>query len=219
LGAVNHKRIERIYREEGLQLPRKRKGKRRGMGRAGLPVGPRRPNARWSMDFVMDTLADGRKFRAFVVVDDFTRECLGIEVDTSLSGERVARVLRRVAEVRGLPEAIVQDNGSEFTSKAMLAWSQEAEVRLAFIDPGKPVQNAYCESFNGKFRDECLSRNYFTSLDDARRIIEAWRTEYNHERPHSSLDYKTPQAYRLAWEHQNNIQSQPENLSITPALI
>ena len=131
----------------------------------------------------------------------------------ALSGERVARVLRRLAEVCGLPDAIVMDNGTEFTSKAMWAWSHEAEVRLAFIEPGKPMQNGQCESFNGKFRDECLSRHYFVGLDDARRIIEAWRIEYNEERPHSALGYQTPQAFRLAWERHNNVDSQTENRS------
>lgn len=169
------------------------------------------------MDFITDSLADGRKLRALVIVDDFTRECLAIEVDTSLSGERVVRVLRQLAEVRGLPDAILQDKGTELTSKAMLAWSREAEVRLQFIDPGKPMQNGHCESFNGKFRNECLSRHYFTDLEEARHIIESWRVEYNEERPHSALDYQAPQAYRLAWELQNHVHSQTENLSQTLA--
>jgi len=215
LGAVNHKRIERIYREAGMQLPRRRKGKRRGAGRIGPHEAPNRPNASWSMDFIMDSLADSRKFRNLVIIDAFTRECLAIEVDTSLSGERVARVLRRLAEVRGLPDAIVQDNGTEFTSKAMLAWSRDAEVELRFIEPGKPMQNGHCESFNGKFRDECLSRHYFTGLNDARRTIEEWRNEYNEERPHSAINYKTPNAFRLDWEQRNNVDSKTENLSAT----
>jgi putative transposase len=213
LGAVNHKRIERVYRESGMQLPRRRKGKRRGAGRLGPHEAPNRPNASWSMDFIMDSLADGRKFRNLVIIDAFTRECLAIEIDTSLSGERVARVLRRLAEVRGLPEAIVQDNGSEFTSKAMFTWSRDAEVELQFIAPGKPMQNGHCESFNGKFRDECLSRHYFPSLDNARHTIEAWRKEYNEERPHSAIGYQTPEAFKLAWERKNNVHSKTENLS------
>ena len=147
----------------------------------------------------------------------FTRECLALESDTSISGERVARVLSRVAGERGLPDAIMVDNGTEFTSKAMLKWSQETEVRLAFIEPGKPTQNGFIESFNGKLRDECLNQHYFAGLHDAREKLTRWRDIYNNERPHSSLKYETPQAFRLAWEHQHQVQQNKEKLSLTPA--
>lgn len=147
---MNHKRIERLYAQEGLQIPRKKKARRRGMSRQGLLLKPTRPNEHWSMDFVSDALSDGRRFRALTVMDNFTRESVTIEVDTSISGERVTRVLDWQKRIHGLPETIIVDNGPEFTSKAMLLWSQENQVNLHFIDPGKPVQNAYIESFNGR---------------------------------------------------------------------
>jgi len=213
-GAVNHKRIERLYREEGLRLPRKRKGKRRGTSVREPLAAPAGPNRVWAMDFVSDGFEGGGRFRALGIIDVFTRECLAIEVDTSLSGARVVRVLGQLAHERGLPEAIMLDNGTEFTSKAMLGWSQQTEVRLHFISPGKPVENAYIESFNGKLRDECLNQQYFADLGDARNKLADWRRTYNEERPHSSLSYTTPQAYRLAWEQQNAIQPDAEKLSL-----
>ncbi len=182
-GEINHKRIERLYALEGLTLPRKRKKKRGILERVAIPV-PEGPNERWSMDFVHDSFDSGRKFRMLNIVDDFNRECLRIEVDTSLSGHRVARVLNQLAETRGLPKYIVVDNGTEFTSRAMLEWENENPTNLAFIDPGKPTQNAFVESFNGKLRDECLNENSFLNLMHAREIIEKWRLEYNSERPH-----------------------------------
>ena len=200
LGTVNHKRVERMYREEGLQLPRK-KGKKRGTNnRANALFVPSRPNERWSMDFMSDSLCDGRRFRVLTIVDDFTRECVATEVDSGITGERVIRTLEWLKETRGLPAMVVTDNGPEFTSKAMLAWSQPAGVRLHFIDPGRPVQNAFIESFNGKLRDECLNQYWFVSLEEARRIIKAWRMDYNTTRPHSSLGYMTPEAFRLSFE-------------------
>jgi len=217
LGAVNHKRIERIYREEKLQLPRKRKGKRRGTSTREPLANPARPNECWAMDFVSDSFESGGRFRTLTLIDVFTRECLALESDTSISGERVARVLSRVAGERGLPDAIMVDNGTEFTSKAMLNWSQDTEVRLAFIEPGKPTQNAYIESFNGKLRDEFLNQNYFAGLHDAREKLGRWRDIYNQQRPHSSIQNETPEAYRLAWEHQNQVQLSKEKLSLTLA--
>lgn len=214
---MNHKRIERIYREEKLQLPRKRKGKRRGTSTREPLANPTRPNECWAMDFVNDSFESGGRFRTLTLIDVFTRECLALESDTSISGERVARVLSRVAGERGLPDAIMVDNGTEFTSKAMLKWSQETEVRLAFIEPGKPTQNGFIESFNGKLRDECLNQHYFAGLHDAREKLTRWRDIYNNERPHSSLKYETPQAFRLAWEHQHQVQQSKEKLSLTPA--
>jgi putative transposase len=189
--AVNHKHVYRLYREERLAM---RIRPRRRIRWSGLAINPRakRPNERWSMDFVSDCVSSGKVIRMLTVVDDYTRECLAIEVDTSLSGLRVRRVLDRIASERGLPEAMVSDNGPEFRGRALGAWSEERSVRLEFIQPGKPVQNAFSESFNGRLRDECLNANWFTSLSDARRKIESWRQDYNQQRPHSSLKYLPP---------------------------
>jgi putative transposase len=186
----NHKRIERVYREEGLAV-RRRSKKRVARPRVAKPA-VMAPNERWSMDFVRDTLADGRVFRAFTLVDDCTRECPVIEVDTSLSGERVVRVLDRIAITRGLPTSIVCDNGPEFVSRALDEWAHRRGVALLFIRPGHPVENCYIESFNGKLRDECLNQHWFLSLTDARVKIESWREEYNTARPHSGLAQLTP---------------------------
>ncbi|MEG3620375.1 IS3 family transposase [Magnetovibrio sp. PR-2] len=188
---VNHKAVHRIYQEEGLQV-RKRKRKRIGPADRQPILLPERVNERWSMDFVSDGLANGTRFRALNIVDDFSRECPAIEVDTSLPGARVVRVLDRLADTRGLPNGIVVDNGPELISKVLDEWAYSNNVRLLFIEPGKPIQNAFVESFNGKFRDECLNEHWFTSLADARKIIEAWRIDYNTQRPHSSLAYRTP---------------------------
>jgi putative transposase len=144
------------------------------------------------MDFVSDSLANGRRFRTLNIVDDFTRECVAIEVDTSITGLRVVRVLEHLANTRGLPQEIVIDNGPEFTSRALLAWSNNHSLNLNFIDPGKPIQNAFAESFNGKFRDECLNEQWFLNLQEAKERIEQWRQDYNSVRPHSSLSYLTP---------------------------
>ena len=158
---------------------------------------PSRVNERWSMDFTSDTLADGRPFRTFNVVDDFSRECLALEVDTSLPGLRVVRVLERLVAERSCPKAIVIDNGPEFTGKALDAWAYRRGVQLQFIRPGKPVENAFIESFNGKFRDECLNEHWFTGINDARFTIETWRRDYNLVRPHSSLGGLTPADFAL----------------------
>jgi putative transposase len=199
---ANHKRIYRLYTEEGLKVRRKRK-KLRSQVRTAPMLVPTRVNERWSMDFMSDCLATGRRFRTLNIVDDLTRECPAIEVDTSLPGARVARVLDRLAILRGLPHTIVIDNGSEFTGRALDAWANKHGVKLHFIDPGKPVQNAYVESFNGKFRDECLDLHWFTDLADAKEKIESWRVEYNRVRPHSSLGDATPEAFaeRFKTEH------------------
>ena len=188
----NHKRIERIYGEEGLQV-RRRKRKRTARGRqVQLVETPARQNERWSMDFVSDMIVGGAQLRCLNIVDDFTRECPHIETDRSLSGERVCRVLDYLAWTRGLPEEIVVDNGPEFTGLALDRWAHENGVVLRFIEPGKPVQNCYIESFNGKFRDECLNENWFVNLADAKRKIEAFRIDYHTVRPHSSLGDLTP---------------------------
>ncbi len=156
---------------------------------------PERPNQHWSMDFVTDSIVTGRHFRALAIVDDFSRECPAIEVDTSLGGSRVVSVLDRLAETRGLPEVITTDNGPEFIGKALDEWAYRKGVTLNFIRPGKPIDNAYVESFNGRFRDECLNINWFMNLKHARDIIEYWRQDYNEVRPHSSLNDKTPREY------------------------
>ena len=197
---ANHKRVYRIYREEGLAMRVRQRRRIRWTG-AGSRAVATRPNQRWSMDFVSDCVSTGRVIRMLTIVDDYTRECPTIEIDTSLGGLRVRRVLDRIASERGLPEAIVLDNGPEFRGRALAAWSEERRVRLEFIQPGKPTQNAYAESFNGRLRDECLNANWFTSLSDARRKIETWRQDYNQQRPHSSLDYLPPAEFaRKQWE-------------------
>jgi putative transposase len=191
---VNHKRVYRLYREEGLVMRMRQRRRIRWKGAVTSPAATR-PNQRWSIDFVSDCVSTGKVIRMLTMVDDCTRECPSIEVDTSLGELRVRRVLDRVAAERGLPEAIVLDNGPEFRSRALAAWSEERGVRLEFIQPGKPVQNAYVESFNGRLRDECLNANWFTSLNDARRKIEEWRQDDNQQRPHSSLQYLSPAAF------------------------
>ena len=188
---ANHKRVYRLYCEEGLAMRIRQRRRIRWNGAIVKPAASQL-NERWSMDFVTDCVSSGKVIRMLTIVDDYTRECPGIEVDTSLGGLRVRRVLDRMAGERGLPEAIVVDNGPEFRGRALAAWSEERGVRLEFIQPGKPVQNAYIESFNGRLRDECLNANWFTSLTDARRKIETWRQDYNQQRPHSSLDYLPP---------------------------
>ena len=196
---INHKRVERVYREDGLAVRRRRRKRvaRDGRGRAVLPG---RPNQQWGVDFVSDALAWGRRIRLFTVVDVFTREALAIEVDTSLPGGRVVRVLERLAAERGAPDEIVLDNGPELAGKALDQWAYERGVGLRFIEPGKPVQNAFVESFQGRLRDECLDRHWFVSLPEARHTVEAWRQDYNAERPHSALGYRSPEEFRLAFD-------------------
>ena len=195
--AVNHKRIRRMYREEGLAVRRKKR-KRIAQTARQPKVTPEGPNERWSMDFMSDSLATGRSFRTFNVVDDCTRECLAIEVDTSLSGERVTRVLDQVIERRGKPMSLVMDNGPEFAGRVLDAWAYQHGIQLDFIRPGKPIENCFVESFNGKFRDECLNQHWLVSLDEARHVIEAWRLDYNRVRPHSSLGYLPPEEFAEA---------------------
>ena len=195
--AANRKLVQRLYREEGLAV-RKRARKRVSVPRAPSAP-PARPDERWSMDFVRDTLGDGRAFRALTIVDDFTRESVAIEVDTSLPGERVAQVLERLAGTRGVPSGIVCDNGPEFAGRALDQWAHRRGVRLLFIQPGKPVQNAFAGSFNGRLRDECLNETWFWTLAEAQVTIEAWRIEYNTARPHSGLAARTPSEF--AREH------------------
>ena len=191
---VNHKRTERIYREEGLSLRRKRRRKGAAGSRVMMPS-PQKPNERWSMDFVTDSIVTGRRFRSLAIIDDYSRECPAIEVDTSIGGARVVSVLDRLVEIRGLPEVITMDNGPEFTGRHLDEWAFRKGVKLNFIRPGKPIENAYAESFNGRLRDECLNTNWFMDLKHARNVIEEWRRDYNEVRPHSSLDNLTPEEY------------------------
>lgn len=197
--AINVKRAYRLYRKVGLSV-RKRSRKRIGLTERLPLLLPDHPNYVWSMDFVHDGLADGRRIRCLNVVDDFIKESIVIEVDTSISEARVTRVLDRIADHRPLPTMIRVDHGPEFTSLALDAWAHARGVRLAFIQPGKPTQNAYIESFNGRFRDECLNDQWFSTLYEARVLIEAWRQDYNSNRPHSSLGYVTPAEF--AAQHQ-----------------
>jgi putative transposase len=191
---VNWKKLYRIYREERLTV-RKRGGRKRALGTRAPMAIPQGPNQRWSLDFVSDSLAWGRRFRVLCIIDDFSRECLGAVVDTSISGHRVARELDRIAELRGYPCMVVSDNGTELTSNAILAWQQDRKVEWHYIAPGKPMQNGFVESFNGRLRDECLNEHLFSSLRDARHLIAAWRDDYNHHRPHTSLDGLTPREF------------------------
>ena len=191
---VNHKRVDRLYTEAGLQV-KKRKRKK-------IPLADRHPLARpqtanqvWSMDFVFDRTAEGRSIKNLTVVDDATHEAVAIVAERALGGHQLVRILEQLALTRGLPKAIRTDNGKEFCSRAMLTWAHARGVQLFLIEPGKPNQNAYIESFNGRFRDECLNEHWFTSLQHARVIVEAWRREYNEERPKKSLGGLTPVAY------------------------
>jgi putative transposase len=189
----NHKRVERIYREAGLSLRRK---KRKRLSRQRLPAMiVRAANEEWALDFVTDALASARHVRILTVVDVFTRECLALETDTSMGSLRVLRVLDRIIAERGSPQRIRSDNGPEFTSRAYLAWSLERRIELVHIRPGKPIENAHVESFNGRLREECLNVSWFRNLFDARRQIETWRDHYNTDRPHSSLGYRTPEEF------------------------
>ncbi|WP_404470947.1 IS3 family transposase [Bradyrhizobium ottawaense] len=187
-------RIYRLYREEGLTV-RKRRARRKAVGTRAPILVEARPNARWSLDFVHDQFANGRRFRILNIVDDVTKECLGAIPDTSISGRRVARELTAIVERRGKPGMIVSDHGTEFTCNAMLAWCKDAAIDWHFIAPGKPMQNGFVESFNGRMRDELLNETLFFELDDARAKIANWVADYNLQRPHSSLKYLTPAAY------------------------
>jgi putative transposase len=191
--AVNVKRVYRLYRAEGLAVRRLRRKRivRGAPGNAQLKAA----NQEWALDFVTDALSTGRGLRILTVVDSFTRECPAIEVNTGLSGRHVTRVLERAMEQRGKPETLRCDNGPEFTSRHFIAWCEENKITLRHIQPGRPMQNGHVESFNGRLRDECLNANWFINLNDARRKVEQWRGEYNEERPHSSLDYRTPEEF------------------------
>ena len=191
--AMNHKKMYRLYREEKLMV-RRRRGRKRALGTRTPLALPSTINERWSLDFVSDTFGAGRRFRILCIVDDFSRECLATVVDTSLSGVRVVRELEQLIRVRGMPKTIVSDNGTELTSVAVLRWVP-GRVTWHYIEPGKPVQNAFIESFNSRLRDECLNEHAFQSLAEAREIITNWRHDYNFIRPHSSLGALTPSEF------------------------
>ena len=191
---VNYKRVERLYREERLQV-RRRKRKKVPVSERQPLFRPSAPNEVWSMDFVFDRTADARVLKCLTIVDDATHESVGIEVERAISGIGVTRVLDRLGLIRGLPKTIRTDNGKEFCGKAMVAWAHERGVQLRLIEPGRPNQNAYIESFNGRLRDECLNEHWFPSLLHARTEIERWRREYNEERPKRALGGLTPAAY------------------------
>ncbi len=203
-GRLQGETLYRIYREEGLTV-RKRGGRKRAIGTRAPMAVPQGPNQQWSLDFVSDTLSDGRRFR-LCVIDDFSRDCLATVVGTSLSGLRVARELDRIADLRGYPCLVVSDNGTELTSNAILKWQQDRQVEWHYIAPVKPMQNGFVESFNGRLRDECLNEHLFAGLRHARHLIRAWRDDYNHHRPHSSLDGLTPREY-----HQRSREDQTLN--------
>lgn len=187
-------RIYRLYREEGLTV-RKQRARRRAVGMRAPLLVEAKANARWSLDFVHDQFACGRRFRILNIVDDVTRECLAAVPDTSISGRRVARELSALIERRGKPGLIVSDHGTEFTSNAVLYWCQDNQIAWHFIAPGKPMQNGFCESFNGRMRDELLNESLFLGLSHARDMIAGWVDDYNQRRPHSALAYETPAAY------------------------
>jgi transposase InsO family protein len=208
-------RIHRLYREEGLTV-RKRRARRKAMGVRVPILVEAKPNARWSLDFVYDQFANGRRFRVLNIVDDVTKECLGAIPDTSISGRRVARELTAIVARRGKPGSIVSDNGTEFTCNAMLAWSKETAIDWHFIAPGKPIQNAFVESFNGRMRDEFLNETLFFDLDDARSKVAVWVIDYNAERPHSSLKYQTPAAYAATFTATDDRLRNPDQLRQSP---
>jgi len=216
---VNHKRVYRLYREEGLLVRQRRRKRAAAHERVPLPR-PLRPDQGWSMDFLADALGNGRRFRTLNIVDEYTREAPAIEVDTALPGARVARVLEELKQQGRKPEWIVTDNGPEFTGKKLDQWAYENGVRLETIRPGRPMENGYIESFNGKMREECLNENWFVDLADAREKIEGWRVDYNTRRPHSALGYLTPVefAHRAAALRSPTAPSAPR-LGPVPALL
>jgi putative transposase len=193
---MNLKKLRRLYKEERLTV-RKRGGRKRALGTRRPLAMPSRPNERWSLDFVSDAFTDGRRFRVLTVVDDFTRECLALVADTSLSGRRLSRELDAIITQRGKPRTIVSDNGTEMTSMAILKWCQDNHVEWHYIAPGKPMQNGFVESFNGSFRDECLNETLFSTLAHARIQITTWKEDYNCNRPHSSLGNITPNEFAM----------------------
>jgi putative transposase len=215
---ANHKLVHRLYQEEKLAIRRRGRQKRRGGAMAGHGC-PIAANQRWSLDFTEDGLASGRTFRTANLKDDCTRECPAILVEFSLPGQRVVGMLEDVARERGYPDVLVVDNGPELRGRDLDRWAHEHRVRLFFIDPGKPMQNGSIESFNGRFREECLDQSWFTSLPEARRIIEAWRLDYNEHRPHTSLRMATPAAFAAARPFLKPQRPQPAPDAIAPDVV
>lgn len=209
---MNHKKLLRLYREENLRV-RRRRGRKRAMDTRAPMTLPQGPNQRWSLDFVSDTLVCSRRIRILAVVDDFTRENLALVVDTSLSGARVARELDAIIAVRCRPLMVVSDNGTELTSLAILPWAQDRRIEWHYIAPGKPQQNGYVESFNGRLRDECLNETLFASLSHARSVLSSWRDDYNHVRPHSGIGGLTP-----ADAARRVVQPRPQGHDVSPGL-
>ncbi len=209
---INHKRVYRLYKQEGLSLRLETKKKRTSAPRVPLPA-PNAPNECWSMDFVADRLADSRQFRLLTLVDNFSRVSPAIEADFSLTGKRVVEVLEQLKVTCGLPKVIKVDNGSEFISKAMDEWAHRNQVKLEFSRPGKPTDNAFIESFNGRLRQECLNQNWFTSLAEAKQIVEVWRQDYNQSRPHSALKHQAPNEFLVHWQ-QTGIAPKAEILTL-----
>jgi putative transposase len=201
---VNHKKLFRLYREEKLTV-RRRGGRKRAIGTRAPMLIPLKPNERWSLDFVSDQLTDGRRFRILTIVDDCTRECLALVADTSLGGVRVAHELYQLIASRGKPKMIVSDNGTEFTSNAILGWAEKSKVEWHYIAPGKPMQNGFIESFNGRLRDEFLNETLFTTLAQARIMLTIWRADYNGARPHSKLNWQTPSAFATTFHPRRDL--------------
>lgn len=209
--AVNHKKVYRLYREANLAVRCRKKVRRPPGERQPLSLATA-PNAVWSMDFVSDALANGRRLKCLTVANDFTHECIDIAVDHGISGAYVVRVLERTARFRGYPRAVRTDNGPEFTSRAFIAWTQQHGITHLLIEPGRPMQNGDIESFNGKFRDECLDERWFTSLAQARDVISEWRRDYNEVRPHNSCGRIPPAQFAAIYRsqrHQNQITFNP----------
>ena len=213
---INRKRVHRLYQEAGLRV--RRRSRKRIKAAVPSRVIVTGPNQEWAMDFVHDQLATGQRIRTLTIIDSFTRECLGLEVDTSLPSVRVIRALEQIAERRGLPLSIRSDNGPEFTSRRYLAWSIEKRGRATMIQPGKPIENAFIESFNGRFRDECLNVSWFANLNDARRKVQEWRDDYNRIRPHSSLNNQSPDAFRQSWEKLGEFTEVKKEVAATTAV-
>ncbi len=201
---INLKKIYRLYKEEGLAVKR-RKGRKKAIGSRTPLAHPDSINQIWSLDFISDALTDGRRIRVFVLVDQCSRECLSLVADTSMPGLRIIKELEKVIDERGKPHTIVSDNGTEMTCAAVLKWAQEQNIEWHYTAPGKPQQNGFTESLNGKIRDECLNENWFENIAQARNILADWQTDYNNVRPHSSLNYKTPsQVAKVLWRELAN---------------
>ena len=200
---VGKTRFLRVYREEGLQIHRRKRRRKGPVRRSPMPP-PDGPNQQWAMDFMSDRIGTQKTFRMLNVIDVFTRECLASEVDTSLTGHRVVRVLKRLKQQRGKPVSLTMDSGPEFAGRTLAEWAYSEKIDLRFIQPAKPQQNAFCESFNGIMREQCLNQHYFTCLEDAYVKIQQWRNEYNHHRPHGSLNYQPPAQFARNWAQQHD---------------